>query len=542
MADALTTQQPSTGFISGLDNLTLFRQTGLMVGLAASVAFGIVIALWAQGGEMRSLGQYDSQSMSDVISYLEQNQVKYELDSRGGILVENEKFQKTQIELAAQGFTEGAEDFLKKDSGFGVSQRLEQARLLRSQESQIAKSIEQFAGIKTVQVHLAIPRQISFVGSKKQASASVVLSLYGRNKLDNGQAKAIVDLVSAAIPDLDASHVSLTDQYGRLYHSASMSDGERESEKELAAELSRQQKLATKVESLLTPILGPENFTVQVNVDMDFTRNEQTRKSFNPQKPALTSEKKIETSNGSFGDGGIAGALSNQPPAASTIPQNIADTTSSSETSNSNRKQHVESERHFDIDTTISHTRQQMGLIKKITVSLGINNMDDPANPGTRIVRPQAMIDRINRLIQGVIGYDAERGDLVMIDSFEFILPPAEVAPAPLEFYEQDLFKALWRPIIALFGVLIILFGILRPIMNKLATQSTAMVSGPSLAGTSSSAATDEQMLLTKEESTDLLMAPAPKELEQVVRAKKLVGDDPKMVAALVQNWIAEDE
>jgi len=43
-------------------------------------------------------------------------------------------------------------------------------------------------------------------------------------------------------------------------------------------------------------------------------------------------------------------------------------------------------------------------------------------------------------------------------------------------------------------------------------------------------------------DSTDLLMAPASKELEQVVRAKKVVGDDPKMVAALVQNWIAEDE
>ncbi len=543
MAEALTTDRAPTSILSGMDNLSLIKQTGLMIGLAASVAFGVVIALWAQGTDMRALNNVNRQSMSDIISYLEQKKISYKLNSQGNLLVPQDKFQKIQIDLTSQGYVGAAgEDYLRKDSGFGVSQRLERARLVRTQENQLAKTIEQFSGIKSVQVHLAIPRQISFISSKNKASASVVLSLYNRNRLDRSQAKSIVDLVSASIPNLDADDVSVSDQFGRLYHSASMSDGERESEKELSAELTRQQKFSSKIENLLAPILGPENFTVQVNVDMSFVKNEQTQKKYNPQIPALKSEKRLETSNDTSGNGGIPGALSNQPPAASTIPENVATVGDSGELKSTNSK-HVESERYYDIDTTISHTKQQTAQIKRISVSLGINFMEDLANPGTRIARPKSEIDRIQRLIQGVIGYNQQRGDIIMIDSFEFITNEPVVDNTPIEFYQQPMFKSLWRPVTAVIGIFLLIFGVLRPIMKKLATPIPGMQQmDPLSIGAGAGAGGSNASLLPSSESTDLLMAPAPKELEQVVRAKKVVGDDPKMVAALVQNWISEDE
>jgi len=546
VAETVSTGSASSGLITGMENLSLFKQVGLMLGLAVSVALGVVTVLWGQSSEMRVLNDIEKQSISDAITYLDQNQIDYKLNSDGNLLVPQDKYQKIEIELTSQGLVNaGGDDFLRKDSGFGVSQRLERARLVRSQENQLANTIAQFSGIKAVQVHLAIPREVSFVSSNNKASASVVLSLYGRNKLDNEQAKSIVDLVAASIPRLDSKDVSVTDQYGRLYHSASMSDDERESEKELNAELVRQQKLTSKIQTLLTPILGPENFTVQVNVDMDFVHNEQTQKMFNPKLSALTSEKTLETSNEANGDGGVSGALSNQPPAASTVNQNNLNNLIGGLAGGTNSK-HVEAERYYDIDTTISHTRQQTGVVKKISVSLGLNFMDDPANPGTLIPRTQTDVDRIQRLVQGVIGYEQARGDVVMIDSFAFIQKDIVVEPQPLQFYEQPLFVSLQRPVSAIIGIFLLIFGLLRPIMKKLSTpqQNLERMSDPMMMGMNSghSMGGAEAAMMNGPDSTDLLMAPASKELEQVVRAKKVVGDDPKMVAALVQNWIAEDE
>ena len=527
-----TIQAPdNASFMLGVSGLGIIKQVGLMVGLAASVALGVVIALWAQTPDMKPMGNFDSASMSEAVSYLEQNKIAYKLADNGTLLVAQSQYQQAQLALASQGISQGSgDDFLKKDSGFGVSQRLETARLVRNQEQQLMRSIEQFSGVRKAQVHLAIPKQSSFIGSRKSSSASVVLSLYNRTRLDSGQAQAIVDLVSGAVPNLDNNHVSVSDQYGRLYHSGEMNSSAQASEREFAAEGKRQQELSQKIESMLSPILGPENFTVQVNVDMDFTQSSQTQKILNPDLAVLTHEKKFETTSGSANiDGGVAGALSNQPPAAAIIPENAtAQINQQSRPQNSR----IESDRSFAIDTTISHTQQQVGLIKRLTVSVGVNYIDDSNNAGSRIAMPQQQMDKINRLVQGVIGYDVQRGDQIMVDSFEFIVAEEPPAAAPLEFYQQPLFNALWKPVVALLGIILLIFVVLKPTMSRLSTAPPQLAPAdgyPMIDGMPSNTEMDDDFQ-------------PPVEMSQISRAKSLVGNDPKQVAALVQNWVATDE
>ncbi len=528
-----TIQAPGTGgFMPGMSNLGIIKQVGLMVGLAASVALGVVIALWAQTPDMKPMGSFDSTSMAEAVSFLEQSKIPYKLADNGTLMVAQDQFQQAQLALASQGISQGSgDDFLKKDSGFGVSQRLESARLVRNQEQQLMRSIEQFSGVRKAQVHLAIPKQSSFVGTRKSSSASVVLSLYNRGRLDSGQAQAIVDLVSGAIPNLDNNHVSVSDQYGRLYHSGEMNSSAQATEREFAAETKRQQELSHKIESLLSPILGPENFTVQVNVDLDFTQSSQTQKILNPDLSVITHEKKFETqSTTADTDGGIAGALSNQPPAAAIIPEdgNAEPLAAQKKPGNSR----IETDRSYEIDTTISHTRQQIGMINRLTVSVGVNYTDDPDNAGTRIAMPQSQLDKISRLVQGVIGYDVQRGDQIMVDSFEFIVaePPPEAAP--LEFYQQPLFAALWKPVVALLGIVLLIFVVLKPVMSKLSTAPPQLAPAEGYPMLDTMAATNDNV--------DEFQAPT--EMSQISRAKSLVGNDPKQVAALVQNWVATDE
>ncbi len=524
-------------FMPGLAHLGLAKQAGLMVGLAASIALGIVIALWAQKPDMRPMGHYDSQTTSDAVTFLEQNKIPYQLATDGTLLVAQDRYQQAKLALAAQGINDSSgSELLNKDSGFGVSQRLEQARLIRNQEIQLEKSISQFSGVRAVQVHLAIPRQTTFVGTTKKPGAAVVLNLISRGRMPMEQSRAIVDLVAGAVPGLDMAHVSVTDQFGRLYHSGSMTGSEQASEREFIAESKRQQELSTKIENILSPILGPENFTVQVNVDMDFTQITQTQKIFNPDLSAVLSERKSETSStaaGSLG-GGVAGALSNQPPAASNIPENTGSTSPGNDNSNPpqplNRR--IESERKFDVDTTISHTQQQIGHLTRLTVSVGVNYMDDPQNPGTLIPRPAAVLDRINRLVQGVVGYNVQRGDQIVVDSFQFVQPEALPDVAAPAFYDQPLFQSLWKPAIAFIGIILLIFVILKPLMTRLSTPP------PMVASSQDFSNMDNTALAVGQEAVDI---PMPGELSQVTRAKAMVGNDPKQVAALVQNWISED-
>ena len=71
----------------------------------------------------------------------------------------------------------GTKNLVFKDSGFGVSQQLENARLIRSREKSLAATIVKFSGVTSAEVHLAIPKQTVFVTDRRRPSASVLLNL-----------------------------------------------------------------------------------------------------------------------------------------------------------------------------------------------------------------------------------------------------------------------------------------------------------------------------------------------------------------------------
>ncbi|MCP3674624.1 MAG: flagellar M-ring protein FliF, partial [Gammaproteobacteria bacterium] len=359
-----------TGADHGSNSMSVLRQLGLMVGLAASVAFGVALVLWAQEPDKRPLGKLDAATAYEVISFLESNKIGYEVGSNGAILVDQSQYQRVQMELASQGISDNSsgDSILKQDSGFGVSQRLEEARLVRSQEMNLARTIEQFSGISSAQVHLAIPKQTVFVTDRRKPSASVLLNLSSTLGLEREQVRAIVDLVAGSIPSLGADNITITDQYGRLHHSGSLSAEESQSRKQFEEESKRQEVLRNKIEQILSPILGMENFTVQVNVSMSFVANESTSKFHNGDDPSLRSQRKLETNSNRDQAAGIPGALSNQPPGAAIIPETIDVTADGINRANSGN-QHSEVESNYELDTTISHTRFQTAQISKISVS-----------------------------------------------------------------------------------------------------------------------------------------------------------------------------
>ncbi|WMS87663.1 flagellar basal-body MS-ring/collar protein FliF [Pleionea litopenaei] len=545
MAEAtseLSNLNSTPNFLPGMNNLGVFKQLGLMIGLAASVALGVFLVLWGSEPNMRPLGQMDPATSLDVVSYLEQSNVQYKIDGTGNILVEQDSFQRIKMELAGQGVMVGSQSdqLLDQESGFGVSQRLEQARLQRTQELTLAKTISDFSGVRAAKVHLALPKETAFLKHRRKPSASVLLNLYRNQTMDSEQVRAIVDLVTGSVPSLEASKVTVTDQFGRLLHSGSQTDQERETNREMKLIREQQADYRSKIEEILLPIVGEGNFTVQVNVDMDFTKKEQTQQIYNPEQPAIRSERTLEDSSNSASASGVPGALSNQPPAAANIPEQLQQQNAQLAENQSNGNKRLEAERNYDLDTTISHIRQQVGQVKQVSVSVGLDYVPDAQDNNQLIPRAQEQVDDINRLIRGAIGFNANRGDRVEIESFRFVRPERIPDPAPLAFYEQPIFEALWKPVTALLLGLLLIFGLLKPLMNKLTTQPHVPIATPDEDDLSLGMGDDKLSL--EHDSTLELPGPSLAGSPKGERAKAIAGNDPTMVAQLVRNWVEEDE
>ncbi|MBI2380946.1 MAG: flagellar M-ring protein FliF [Gammaproteobacteria bacterium] len=540
--------------LSGLTNLSILRQIGILLGIAASVALGGAFLVWFNTADYRPLGTLDQQETIQIINYLQSSDTPYRMDAAGVVMVPTERFQQIKLQLAQQGLLTlpaGADDSLKQDSGFGVSQKLESARLQQGQEKELARTIEQIAGVKAAKVHLALPKDSVFVKDRAKPSASVMLSLFSGRSLDPAAVESIVNYVASSVPNLEPSRVTVIDQNARLLNAGGMGAEAVAQRREFEAERQREDDYATRVRQILEPLVGHGRFTVQVDVDMDFTQNEQTQQLYNP-APVVRSESTSENPTGAGGPSGVPGALTNQPPQDATTPEVGPQTKENGQPGSAlaSTGMRREATRNYELDTTISHTRQQPGQIRRVSVSVGLDFKDVPAPAEgeaavaavQRVPREAAELENITRLVKAAVGFVPARGDAVEVLSFPFT-PVPTLEDEGIPFWERawfrDIIKYLAAALVA-FVLIRALFGFMRALAKPVAPSVRSADDLARLQG-------EEVMLPPDTLSINTLggmSLPAPMTgpaAEQLAKAKSVVGNDPALVAQLVKDWIAEE-
>lgn len=549
-------QEQKSGFLGSMGGgMDMVRQISLIVALTICIALAVLIILWAREPDMRPLGTFETKELIETLDYLDSQKIDYKLDGQV-VLVSGKEYQSIKLQLARAGLQQEqttGDEILMQDSGFGVSQRLEMERLKHSREQQLARTIEQFQNIASARVLLAIPKENIFARREKQPSATVMVSVKGGKSLKDGEVDSIVDLVASAVQGLEPSRVTVTDQNGRLLNSGSQDASSARTRKEYEMERAREEEYRQKIDSILIPVLGVDNYTAQVDLLMDFTAVEQTQKRFNPDLPAVRSEMSIEENSVGGGLGGIPGALTNQPPLNSAIPeQAVGADASKAVVPGRNSK---ELTRNYELDTTISHSTQQSGLIRRISVSVAVDYL-----PGTTAadgtvsepqIRSQAEIANIRRLLQGGIGFDVQRGDTIEVVSVPFARSVmAEAVEPPI--YEQEWFARMLKLVMGTLIIIVLIVAVVRPMLKKLiypedtqeAYDESSLSSGLDLGD-------DTLDMLTREfdsksvgfAADGTLMLPdlhGDEDLLKAVRA--LVANEPELSSLVVKNWLAEDE
>ncbi|WP_441002106.1 flagellar basal-body MS-ring/collar protein FliF [Pseudocolwellia agarivorans] len=561
-SDSISEEQKS-GFASALGNVDVLRQLTLIMALAICLVIAIFVIMWANQAEYRVIAKLPTQELIKTMDYLDANKVDY-IQENNSISVPADDYQDVKLLLAREGLTnekvEGNE-IIMEDMGFGVSQRLESERLKHSREQQLARTIEELQSITRAKVLLAIPKDNIFAKRVKSPSATVVLTLQKGRQLPEEKVDAVVDIIASAVQGLTPSKVTVTDQNGRLLNSGSQDSLSSRSRKEFEIEQKRESEYMNKIDSILIPVVGLGNYTAQVDVTMDFTNTEETQRRYNSDLPALRSEMKVEDKTIGGMLGGIPGALSNQPPLESDIPE---DATGGAQTRAMPSRNHLESTKNYELDEAISHTKQQTGIIRRVSVSVALDYLSTatPAEPnadGDEVGAPsisyaprsESEIANIRRLLQGSVGFDLQRGDVLEVITLPFSRADI-VAEVPVPMYEQPWFLKMLKLVLGAIVIIVLIMAVVRPMLKRLIypDQSPDDYGDKSLDSHIDLGDETMDMLTTEFDAGAVGFAPdgslqlpdlhRDEDILKAVRA--LVANEPELSSQVVKSWLVEDE
>jgi len=531
------------------------RNLVLSAVLAAIVAAIIVVALWSSSQSFRPLySQQERFDIGEIVSVLESEGVSYRMQEQNGqVLVPEGEVAKVRMLLASKGVKAKLPtglDSLKEDSSLGTSQFMETARYRHGLEGELVRTIMSLNSVANARVHLAIPRQTLFVRQNSEnPSASVMLELKPGEDLKSEQVEAIINLVVGSVTAMKPEFVSVIDQYGRLL-SADVASAEagKVNAKYLEYQKNVEKQIIQRAADMLTPIVGPSNFRVQVAADMDFSQVEETQEILD-NAPVVRNEHTIHNNSVDQIALGVPGSLSNQPPVT-------GEEVETNDSQNTNARSEVN--RQYAVGSSVRRTQYQQGQIEKMSVSVLLNSRASPDG----VAWSEADKEQISNMIMDAVGISAARGDSLSLMSFNFT--PVEIdAPPALPWWQDPTVQQPIRYVIGGLLGLAMIFFVLRPLIMHLTGVDKPV---PELDFAEPQEEPDYDNLQTREEreheevldrrlsekgisassgldvNSDML-PPAGSPLEiQLKHLQLIANEEPERVAEILKQWVNINE
>ncbi len=484
-------------------------------------ALGLLLAGWLvlRPPERAPLfSQLPDADKAAVVAALEDAGLKVALDPRSGaVLLPPDDHARARMMLAAAGLPKaapGSADLLA-NMPLGTSRALEGARLKTAQERELAQSIESLDGVQAARVLIAQPESSPFVRDQAPVTASITLSLAPGRALTDGQARAIVHLVAGAVPGLSPDRVAIVDQSGRLLAGDPGGNG-RQLDQRLQMQARMEQRAREAILALLGPVVGADNVTAQVAIDLDFAQRDESREQFD-RDGALRSEAVSRSTSAEPRAMGIPGALTNTVPAAATVTATPPPAASTAPTTSATSQESAT--RNYELGRSIAVTSRQGGQVRRVTAAVAIR-ADALGPPAGRA----AVLAEIRTLVEGAIGFDSNRGDKVAIAARTF----APVTEPVVPLWQQPLAVEGTKWLATALVAIAILLLVVRPLLKRLPV--TAASPSPT------SAAREGSEALLGEGQTATTIDYAAK----LAEARLLVATDAARATAVARRLLAD--
>ncbi|MGY0833563.1 flagellar basal-body MS-ring/collar protein FliF [Azospirillum argentinense] len=352
------------------------------------------------------------------------------------------------------------------DKPLGITSFMQRMNRLRAMEGELARTIETLSGIEAARVHIVLPDREEFSRAAPTPTASIVVRMRGRAPLERRQALSIRHLVSAAVPNLKPSAVTVLDASGEVLLTEEDGDA-RSSAKVDGLRAGHETRISRAIEQMLVARLGQGNVRVQVAVDVETKREVVRSQSFDPNSQVVRSTQTVQEQDRSLDSTG-------EPPvtAEQNLPQREVRAQSQNNRSSSDSKRQEETV-NYEISNIARETVIEPGDIRRVSVAVLVNGTWATAQDGTRSYegRSAEELQRITELVRSAMGFSEARGDRVTVDNLEFVnLAPELGAREPMAEIVDTLSRNVmtliqWVILLVLCGLLIVLG--LRPLIRR---------------------------------------------------------------------------
>lgn len=541
-----------------INQLKINRKMLLLIVGVIVIAISSITYLWLKDDNYGVLfSNLNDKDGGEIISQLDKLNIPYKFSSSGTtILIPQNQIYHTRLRIAQHGLPKGGAigfELLDKES-FGMSQFNEQINYQRALEGELSRTIAIISSVDDARVHLAMPKPSLFVRERKFPSASVALTLLPGRALSQGQIDAIIHLISSSVPELQADKVTIIDQKGNLL------TGERYRDSNVnIAQLEYSERIENlvreRVEKIIIPILGQQNVKVQVNADIDFSRQESTSEIYDPNSDAsnqtIRSKQQIENSQLASSNiiGGVPGALSNQPVPTPSAP--IDGELDSKDKDDKQKMYHLQSNKtlNFEVNRQVIHSKIPEGRIKRLSVAVLVNykfisadeiTSANEENSEKEAVEKWVKLDQeelthIEALARQAMGFSDLRGDSLTVANLKFTDQIEDENAAMVFLQKHEVFDMLKVAIKYLIYILILWFAwrkVLRSIWIKIQRQ---YLNTDNRSSDSTMASEDK---LDYKAHSKLQQKIFEDNMQQQQYIRKIVEKDPRVMALIIRGWM----
>ena len=488
------------------------QRANIIISMIVAVAVISGLIYWGARPDFRLL--YANLSLSDaaqVREKLEDAKIPVKIGQSGAsISVPASDLYTARLMLASEGLPKdnstGFELF--EEPKFGLTDFAQKVNYQRALQGELERTISAMQGIRSARVMLVLPKDTLFASEdERKAQASVLITASASIGVGSSQVQSIVHLLASSVQNLEPGQVTVSDQSGRLLtQSNGGSDAVMESGNEqLKVQERTEQRLVEKAQAILDRALGNGNSIVRVNVNLDFSDQEQRSQTYDAESRVALSERIVTEDKASGGKaGGKAGVMAS---VSVGDPNNM---TVDNGGGQNDKKEETYAE--YAVPSSVTTIRQKGVRMEKLSVAVCIAQGTEPRTP--------EQMKSISDLVASALGVDATRKDTIEVVEMPFVAPQE---PEKASWWEDlpvtydSIFKGVGG-IVALCFV----FGASRKVKAAL------VANNPSL---------DVPINEAQEEEQERIMREEPFELgDQLARVNDLARGNPKTMAAWITN------
>jgi flagellar M-ring protein FliF len=525
--DSNALKNRATGILS---NFSMGQKAVIGVAVLALLLGGFTFTKWASKPAMAPLfTNLESSDAASITDKLNSAKVKYELaDSGHTIMVPQSKVYDLRLQMSAAGLPTGSNQgySLLDKNGITTSEFMQHVDYQRALEGELSKTIGSISGVNAATVHLVIPQQDVFANDSRKPSASVLVKTAPGKSLSNQQVQSVVNLVASSVEGLDPTNVTVSDDKGRLLASPGGSSSSSDSDSQASAASSLEDQLRSKVQAILTPLVGDGHSVVQARAELNWDKSSSISDIYNPnnrQQTVSSEHTTTETMTGGTGTGTSTGVLGPNGTGGTTTGagQNYASTDSTKDYSN---------------DHTRTTTEQAQGQPERISLSVLIDSSV-----------PNIDTAQVEQLVRSATGINDARGDSVTVSRMAFDTSTAdanakELVAAEKAKKQEQLFGMI--KVGATFLVILVVLIVLFFVTKKRADNYTATpISMAELDAARPSYNADDMLDGLELAAASRPIDDSPEALERAkvdAEITDLIEKQPDEVASLLRSWLGD--